>query len=59
MSSSTGDGQQNIQTLQKSSVKKETQDIKKETTKDESELDLAVNEESNIDKIFNNVASPR
>ena len=59
MSSSTGDGQQNIPTLQKSSVKKENQDIKKEITKDESELDLAVNEESNIDKIFNNVASPR
>merc|ERR1711976_253283 len=59
MSSSTGDGQQNIQTLQNSPIKEENQDVKKETTKDESELDLAVNEESNIGRIFNNVASPR
>jgi len=34
-------------------MKREVQEIKKDTTEDESELDLAVNEESNIDKIIN------
>merc|ERR1739838_123795 len=50
---SDANGQQNIQTLEKSQLKREVQEIKKDTTEDESELDLAVNEESNIDKIIN------
>ena len=48
-----------VEKCEKEKAESTENDDKVETTQDESELDLAVNEESNIDKIFNNVASPR